>query len=111
MTELREVMIAGPPGIRYEASWGRRPPRKSTSWWAGVVHERADGGGMELWHCEHRHATEREALDCAVNWAKTKAAGELAACQPPDLSGLRSSIEQQFGMPFVWGDPWEEGSR
>jgi hypothetical protein len=25
MTELREVMVPGAPGVRYEASWGRAP--------------------------------------------------------------------------------------
>lgn len=109
MSELREVLVPGVPGIIYEASRGRRPPRKSTSWWAGVVHERVDGGGMELWHCGHRHAAEREALECAVEWASAKAAQELADYQPPDLSGLRGAIGQMLGgMPVVFDDPLDQ---
>jgi hypothetical protein len=108
MTELHEVMVPGAPGVRYEASWGRRPPRKSTTWWAGVVHELVDGGGMELWHCDHRHRGEQEALDCAVEWARAKAAAELAAYQPPPgASELRAAVERDLGMPVEFRDPYE----
>jgi hypothetical protein len=110
VSELAEVMVAGPPGITYEASWGRRPPRKSTTWWAGVVHERVDGGGMELWSCEHRHQAEAQALACAVAWATGKARQELAAYEPPPgLPELRGAVERMFGgMPVVFDDPWDE---
>jgi len=108
MSGLREFRLPGVPGITYEASWGRRPPRKSTTWWVGVVHERG-GGGMELWHCSHRHSTELEALDCAVGWAAAKAAQELADYQPPDLSELRGAIGRMLGgMPVVFDDSRDE---
>jgi hypothetical protein len=95
-------------GTCSRSRWGGRPPRKSTSWWAGVVRERVDGGGMELWHCEHRHATEREALGCSVEWAKAKAAQDLAEYQPPpSLSVLRDAVELELGMPVEFRDPWD----
>jgi hypothetical protein len=107
MSELQPVIVPGVPGVRYEADWGRRPTRKSTTWWAGVVRELVDGGGMELWHCTHRHAGETEALDCAVAWAQAKGAQELAAHQPPGIQALRDTVIAELGSMPEFGDPYE----
>ena len=49
------------------------------------MQERADGGGMELRHCDHRHSSEAEALDCAVAEAKAIAVRALVHYRPPDV--------------------------
>jgi hypothetical protein len=107
MSELQPVIVPGVPGVRYEAHWGRRSPRKSTTWWVGVVQELVDGGGMELWQCTQQHAGEAEALDCAVAWAQAKAAQELAAHQPPGIQALRDAVIAELGGMLEFRDPYE----
>jgi len=57
------------------------------------VYERAEGGGMQLWACDHKHPDEAEALGCAV-------AEAIAA------RALRDAVAQEFGgMPVEFRDP------
>lgn len=53
----------------YEAGYGIRPPRKSGKV-RGVAYEIVQGGGTELWYCEHDHAEapRAQARACARNW-------------------------------------------
>lgn len=71
MAEVRETFIQGPPGIRYEATWGRKRSKAAT--FIGRVYEQVDGGGMQLWACDHKHATRAEAHACAETEATAMA--------------------------------------
>ncbi len=98
MNVNREVLVSGPPGIRYEAARGRKTAKSKT--FIGRVYERADGGGMQLWACDHKHPDQAEALNCAVAEAKAIAAKTLADYRPPDVQAPRNAVAQQFGdMP------------
>jgi hypothetical protein len=99
-----EVLVPGPPGIRYEATWGRKTVKSKT--FIGRVYERVEGGGMQLWACDHKHLSQAEALDCAVAQAKVIAAQALADYRPPDVRALRDAVAQEFGgMPVEFRDP------
>lgn len=58
-----QYAIPGPPGIVYEATWGRK--RVNSATFISRVFEREEGGGMELWHCDHQHPSRATAADCA----------------------------------------------
>jgi hypothetical protein len=78
----------------YEVGVGIRPPRKSGKV-RGVAREHVEGGGLELWHCDHDHApgvrsiqqltpAQREAAEaCAGAWVREQqAVGGLFASWP-----------------------------
>jgi hypothetical protein len=65
--DVQPLTIAGLPGTRYEACWGRKTLKAAT--FIGRVYEWVDGGGVELWHCGHRHPSKAAAQDCARQWA------------------------------------------
>jgi hypothetical protein len=58
-----QYVIPGPPGIAYEATWGRK--RVNSATFIARVFERELSGGMELWHCDHKHPSKATAADCA----------------------------------------------
>jgi hypothetical protein len=93
--DVHEGVIPGPPGIRYEATPGRKTPRSTT--FIGRVYERVDGGGMQLWACDHKHPDQVQARDCAVAEANAIAARALADYRPPDIQALRDAVAQEFG--------------
>lgn len=83
----------------YEAGLGIRPPRKSGRV-RGVAREHVEGGGMELWACEHDHAPgarsclqltqaqRDEAVTCAETWIRQEqASGRLFAGWPVKRDG------------------------
>jgi hypothetical protein len=69
-----------------------QPPRRSTTWWAGVVQELNDGWAFELWHFDHRHRGEAGVLECAAQWACAEAAVETTG-----LSARRISRRCRMG--------------
>ncbi len=97
--DVQPVMIAGLPGIRYEACWGRKTLKAAT--FIGRVYERVEGGGMELWHCDHQHPSKAAAQDCALDWAQQYAARQQATAADPaaDLAAMRESIAATIGLP------------
>jgi len=102
--DVHEVIIPGPPGIRYEATPGRKTARSTT--FIGRVYERADGGGMQLWACDHKHPDQVQARDCAVAEANAIATWALADYRPPGVQALRDAVVQEFGgMPVEFRDP------
>src|SRR5712691_1742784 len=104
MTELQPVIVPGVPGIRYEATGGRKTAKTKT--FIGRVHERAEGGGMQLWACDHNHPDEAQALDCATAEAKAIAARALADYRPPDVQALRDAVAEAFpGVTITFADP------
>jgi hypothetical protein len=98
-----ELRVQGPPGIAYEAAWGRKSVRSPT--FIGRVYERVSGGGVELWHCDHKHPGRAEAEACALAEAREIAARELAAYDPPDPGELFAAVSDAFpGIPVIFGD-------
>src|SRR5260370_40887697 len=89
--DVHEVIIPGPPGIRYEATPGRKTASSTT--FIGRVYERADGGGMQLWACDHKHPDQVQARDCAVAEANAISAQALADYRPSDDQDLRDQVE------------------
>jgi hypothetical protein len=95
-----------PPGIRYEATCGRKTVKSKT--FIGRVYERVNDGGMQLWACDHKHPAEAESLSCAVAEARAIGARTLADYRPPDVRVLRGA--QEFGgMPVEFRDPPGDG--
>jgi hypothetical protein len=74
-----QYVIPGPPGIVYEATWGRK--RVNSATFISRVFEREEGGGMELWHCDHKHPSRAIAADCARAMAHEIAQRAVSAHQ------------------------------
>lgn len=98
--DIQPITIMGLPGIRYEACWGRKTLKATT--FIGRAYEWAAGGGMELWHCDHKHPSKATAQDCARQWAEAHAARQQATA--PDAAAeraaMRESIAATIGLPI-----------
>jgi hypothetical protein len=79
--DVQPVTIAARPGIRYEACWGRKTFKAAT--FIARVYEWVDGGGMELWHCNHKHPDKAAAQDCACDWTEQHVARQQATAPGP----------------------------
>jgi hypothetical protein len=98
--DIQPITIAGLPGIRYEACWGRKTLKATT--FIGRAYEWVEGGGMELWHCDHKHPDKAAAQNCARQWAEEYAARQQATAPDPaaDLAAMRESIAATIGLPI-----------
>jgi hypothetical protein len=98
--DVQPIIIAGLPGIRYEACWGRATLKAAT--FIGRVYEWVEGGGVELWHCDHKHPGKATAQECARDWAGQHAARQQATAPDPaaDLAAMRASIAATIGLPI-----------
>jgi hypothetical protein len=99
--DIQPITIAGQPGIRYEACWGRKTLKAAT--FIGRAWEWVEGGGMELWHCDHKHPSKATAQECARQWAEEYAAARQQATAPDpaaDLAAMRESIASTIGLPI-----------
>jgi hypothetical protein len=98
--DIQPITITGLPGIRYEACWGRKTLKAAT--FIGRVYEWVEGGGMELWHCDHKHPDKTAAQECARQWAEDYAARQQATAPDPaaDLAAMRASIARTIGLPI-----------
>ena len=102
------TFIQGPPGTRYEVFASRRPGRATA--WIGRVEERVEGGGCSLFRCQHRHAAEQEAYDCAAGQGKIiagKAIAEWTAIGG-ELSTLAESVAGFFAELGVTEVEWSD---
>jgi hypothetical protein len=97
--DVQPIIMAALPGTRYEACWGRKTLKAAT--FTGRACEWVEGGGMELWHCDHKHPGKTAAQECARQWAEAHAARQQAT--PPDpaagLEAMRESIAATIGLP------------
>ncbi len=105
MTDLQPAIVPGVPGLEYEVTWGRKTIRSAT--FIGRVYERVDGGGIQLWACDHKHPDQASAQDCALGQALALAERGLDAFRGPgDIQVLRDALASACpGMTITFADP------
>ncbi|MCW2904038.1 MAG: hypothetical protein JWO67_6303 [Streptosporangiaceae bacterium] len=90
-----ESRVPGPPGLAYEATWGRKTARSRT--FIGRVYEVVEGGGMQLFACDHQHPDQASAHDCARAEAEAVARRAAAAAAGlPDGEAMRRAIAESL---------------
>jgi hypothetical protein len=104
------AVIQGPPGIRYEVTWGRT--RMNSKTYIARVYECGDGGSMQLWACSHKHPIQAAAVACGWDWAVPYAEqqiahhAEIVAEMTPEnlLNALRQALPGVTSVTFS-GEP------
>ena len=89
------MVIGADKNTRFEPTWGRK--RSNSRTFISRVYMHEPGGGMEVWHCDHKHPTKDAATDCAFNEAQKLArADREAAARRPSAAEMHAQLAENL---------------